>query len=131
MDNCIFCKIIKGEIPAYKIWEDAQYIAILDIFPSSKGMTLVIPKEHQPSYIKDLDTQSWTDMLKALKAVAEILDTKLPNIIRTKFVFEGLDVPHLHAKLIPEYPETLKNQPQPQKASDAELAEVKRLLDLV
>ncbi len=128
MDNCIFCKIAKSEIPAHKIWENDKYIAILDIFPMSKGMTLVIPKEHQPSYIKDLDTQSWTDIHQSLKIVANLLDTKLPNIIRTKFVFEGLDVPHLHAKLIPEYPETLKNQTQPQKASDLELDEIKKLL---
>ena len=46
MDNCIFCKIIKGELPSYKVYEDELFISILDIFPRTKGHTLVIPKKH-------------------------------------------------------------------------------------
>ena len=46
MSDCIFCKIAKGEIPSVKIWEDDEFFAILDLFPNTKGMTLVIPKSH-------------------------------------------------------------------------------------
>ena len=46
MDNCIFCKIVNGEIPCYKVYEDADVLAFLDVSPVTKGHTLVIPKEH-------------------------------------------------------------------------------------
>ncbi|MFA5403361.1 MAG: HIT domain-containing protein, partial [Ignavibacteria bacterium] len=49
-EDCIFCKIIAGEIPSYKVYEDEDFIGILDIFPNTKGMTLLIPKEHYDSY---------------------------------------------------------------------------------
>lgn len=45
-EDCIFCKIIKGEIPSYKVYEDEEFLGILDIFPNTKGMTLLIPKNH-------------------------------------------------------------------------------------
>ena len=50
MENCIFCKIVKGEIPCVKIWEDKDFLAILDVFPNTKGMTLVLTKKHFDSY---------------------------------------------------------------------------------
>ena len=53
MENCIFCKIIKGEIPSSKVWEDENFIAILDINPNTEGVTLVIPKKHYDSYVFD------------------------------------------------------------------------------
>lgn len=126
MENCVFCKIIKGEVPAYKIWENDKFIAILDIFPQAKGMTLVLPKEHKPSYILELDTNTWLELHEALKEVATILDTKLEGNMRTKFVFEGLDVPHLHAKLIPSYADDIKKQPHPEQASDTELISIQK-----
>ena len=51
MENCVFCKISKGEIPCFKLWESDKYLAILDINPITEGMTLVIPKEHKDSRI--------------------------------------------------------------------------------
>ena len=61
MDDCLFCKIIKGDIPSVKIWEDDNHIAILDAFPNTKGATLVIPKKHYDSYIFDMDDQIYAD----------------------------------------------------------------------
>ena len=46
MDSCLFCKIIRGEIPSYKVYEDELVLAILDVYPSSRGHTLIMPKEH-------------------------------------------------------------------------------------
>lgn len=53
MTSCIFCKIIKGELESAKIWEDKEFLAILDIMPNTKGMTLVLTKRHHPSYAFD------------------------------------------------------------------------------
>ena len=111
MNNCIFCKIIKGEIPSFKVWEDKSYFAFLDIFPETEGMTLVVPKKHMPSYILNLENNQIHSFIDSVKTVAEILNKKLPNIERVTFRIEGLDVDHLHAKLIPYYPDTRMSKP--------------------
>ena len=98
--DCIFCKIISGEIPSAKIWEDKSYIAILDVFPNTKGMTLVIPKNHYDSYLFDMPDKAYSELLLACKKVGKILDKKL-KIIRTAMVAEGLGVNHAHIKLYP------------------------------
>ena len=58
MNDCIFCKIIHGEIPSYKVYEDDDCIAVLDVMPRSKGMCLVIPKKHYIFFDEDFDTSS-------------------------------------------------------------------------
>ncbi|MCU0372405.1 MAG: HIT domain-containing protein [Ignavibacteria bacterium] len=99
-DNCIFCKISKGEIPSYKIWEDDEFFAILDIFPNTKGMTLVIPKQHYDSYAFDMPDDVYTRFLLASKNIGKLLDEKL-KVERTALVLEGMGVNHVHAKLYP------------------------------
>ncbi|MBW2971045.1 HIT domain-containing protein, partial [Candidatus Woesearchaeota archaeon] len=54
MGECIFCKIVKGEIPCHNIWEDEKHIAFLSIFPNTPGFTVVATKKHYPSYAFDL-----------------------------------------------------------------------------
>lgn len=125
-EDCIFCKIIKGDIPNFKIWEDENHIAILDIFPISKGMTLVIPKEHVPSYIVKNTPETLEKINSAMIQVAKLLDYKLSDSLRTTFVFEGLDVDHLHAKLIPFYKDMLEKHKLPDKAKDKELEELQK-----
>ena len=51
MEDCIFCKIVKGEIPCFKVYEDKDFLAFLDINPNTKGMTIVVTKKHYPSYV--------------------------------------------------------------------------------
>lgn len=119
MDNCVFCKIVRGEIPCYKIWEDDYYLAFLSIEPTVQGLTLVIPKTHQPSYFVNVNDNVLIELMKGAKIVSKILDVKLEGVIRTKLVFEGLEIDHLHAKLYPMYkkgfgrnkatPESLQN----------------------
>jgi len=100
MEDCIFCKISNGEIPSMKIWEDEKYMAFLDINPITEGMTLVIPKEHKDSRIFKNKISGISEIMKAAKDVSEILENRL-NIERVGVIFEGMEVNHLHAKLIP------------------------------
>ena len=106
MENCIFCKIAKGEIPCVKIWEDKYYLAFLDIAPAMDGMTLVIPKKHFDSKIFEMPVKDYTKFTLTAKKVAGILKKGL-NAERILIVAEGLDVNHVHIKLYP----FLKNGP--------------------
>lgn len=102
MDNCIFCKIARNEIASAVIWEDENNIAILDVNPNVKGMTLIIPKKHFDSYVFDMKDKDYCELMKASKKVAKLLDKKL-NVKRTAMVMEGLGVNHAHIKLYPIY----------------------------
>jgi histidine triad (HIT) family protein len=124
MDGCVFCKIISNQIPCFKIWENENYLAFLDIDPSVRGMTIIVPKEHQDSYIYNLSDEQIACVVQAGKQVAKLLEKKLA-VTRVVTVIEGLQVPHLHLKLYPYYP--LKGQytkPTPKELE--ELAKVIR-----
>lgn len=99
--DCLFCKIVSGEAPSYKVWEDDMYIAFLSIFPNTEGTTVVVPKEHHPSYSFDLPDDILSGLILATKKVAKLLDSKLEGVGRTAMVFEGYGVDHVHAKLFP------------------------------
>lgn len=99
-------------------------MAFLSIFPEVEGMTIVIPKVHYDSYIFNIPTKVAYSLLDATKEVANILDHKLENVIRTKLVFEGLEVPHLHAKLLPMYKDMRPENSHPPKATDDQLQKV-------
>jgi len=100
--DCVFCKIIKGEISSVKIWEDKEHIAILDIMPKTEGMTLVIPKKHFDSYAFDMPEDDYNKFLLATRGVAKILERGL-DVKRVVMVMEGLGVNHAHIKLYPIY----------------------------
>lgn len=100
MSECIFCKIIRGEIPSYKIWEDKDHIAILDIFPNTKGMTLILTKKHYDSYAFDMPDDAYLKVMLAAKTVSKIVDERL-GTQRTALVMEGMGVNHVHIKLYP------------------------------
>lgn len=101
MDGCIFCKIVKGELPAHKIWEDGKHLAFLSIFPNTEGFSVVITKKHYSSYAFDLPDKILQNLILATKKVANLLDAKLPDVGRTGMIFEGYGVDHIHAKLFP------------------------------
>lgn len=101
MDDCIFCKIVAGSVPAHKIWEDEKHIAFLSIFPNTEGVSVVIPKAHYTSYAFDLPDEVLADLMIATKKVAKLLDSALPDVGRTAMVFEGFGVDHVHSKLFP------------------------------
>ncbi len=95
----IFTKIINGEIPSYKIAEDDNFIAFLDVFPIAKGHTLVVPKV-EIDYIFDLDDETIASMHVFAKKVAKALEKAVP-CIRIGTMVAGLEVPHAHLHLIP------------------------------
>jgi diadenosine tetraphosphate (Ap4A) HIT family hydrolase len=101
MNDCIFCKIVKGEAPCHKIWEDEKHLAFLSIFPNTEGVSVVITKEHYPSYAFDLPEEVLSGLILSAKKVGKLLDLKLGDVGRTAMVFEGFGVNHVHAKLFP------------------------------
>lgn len=122
----IFQKIISGEIPSFKIWEDEKHLAFLDIMPIQRGQTLVIPKA-EVDYIFDLD-DDYQALMKAGKLVAKLLKKSL-NAKRIGMVVEGLEVPHVHIKLIP-IDETHSLSGPPKEASVEELGLVHKIVTL-
>ena len=92
----VFTRIVKGEIPCYKVAEDDRYFAFLDINPLAKGHTLVIPKEETDN-IFDLDDRTLADMMVFAKRIAR----KIQANKKVAVVVLGLEVPHAHIHLIP------------------------------
>lgn len=95
----IFTKIIKGEIPSYKVAENDKFYSFLDISPLAKGHTLVVPKQ-QNDYIFDLDDQTLAEMMVFAKKVALAVEKACP-CQRIGVAVIGLDVPHTHIHLVP------------------------------
>lgn len=95
----IFSRIVKGEIPCYKIAEDERFFAFLDINPVMKGHTLVIPK-HENDYIFALDDEELAAMMVFAKKVAKAIEKAVP-CKRIGVAVIGLEVPHAHIHLIP------------------------------
>jgi histidine triad (HIT) family protein len=104
MNDCIFCKIIKGDIPSKKVYEDDNVIAIMDVSPKVNGHTLVIPKKH----IDDLINMSDEDIIN-VNTVAKKLVTRLMNKLDAKGITCGVNygesqaVKHYHMHLLPNY----------------------------
>ena len=99
MAESIFTKIIKGEIPCYKILEDDRFIAFLDVFPIKKGHTLVVPKV-QIDYLFHLDDRLLSDLMLFTKKVAQKMEKAIP-CERIGVAVIGLEVPHAHIHLVP------------------------------
>lgn len=100
-DSCIFCKIIKNEMPCHLVDENEDFMAFLTIFPNTLGATVVIPKKHYPSYAFDLEDDILTGLMLYTKQIAKKLDYFFEDVGRTAMVFEGFGVDHIHAKLFP------------------------------
>ena len=95
----VFTKIINGEIPCYKVAEDDQFIAFLDIHPNAKGHTLVVPKKEE-NKIFDLSKEVYKSLMDFSYRVAKALEKAVPNN-RIGMSVIGLEVPHVHVHLIP------------------------------
>lgn len=104
MQDCLFCKIAKGELPCKKVYEDRDTIAFLDINPANPGHTLVMPRRHADA-IFDADEESLKSTVMALKKVATGIKEKIPcegiNIIQNNGKAAGQIVNHLHFHIIP------------------------------
>ncbi|MCR4278828.1 MAG: HIT family protein [bacterium] len=117
----IFTKIIQGEIPCHKIWEDDQFFAFLDIRPVQPGMTLIVPKKEVDSPFDMADDEYCNFLLSAKKLIEPI--RRATGCAKVALVIEGLDVPHAHIKLIPISKPHDLNAMSP-NASDEELSKM-------
>jgi histidine triad (HIT) family protein len=99
MEDTIFTKIIKGEIPCHKVYEDTLTLAFLDTHPKTPGHTLVIPKK-QVEFVWDLEDEDY----RAVMATAKKIAKKIKSVLKTPYVGEivlGTDVPHAHVHVFP------------------------------
>jgi histidine triad (HIT) family protein len=125
MQDSIFTKIIKGEIPCHKVYEDDSTLAFLDIHPVSTGHVLVIPKK-QVEFVWDLESADYLAVMATAQKVAQ----RLKEVLQTTYIGSqvvGVDVPHAHVHLIPfSAIEEFRNRPdmntEPDHAALAELA---------
>jgi histidine triad (HIT) family protein len=106
MEDCIFCKIVKKEIPSTIIYEDDNFLAFLDVAPANKGHTLVIPKEHHEVYT-DIPEDLLKNFSVIVKKVANVVHKNLEadgfNIVMNNYKVSGQVVPHAHFHIIPRY----------------------------
>ena len=100
----IFSKIAKGEIPSYKVAENEDFYAFLDINPLAKGHTLVIPKHIEDDYIFNLDDKTYSGMWTFAKKVAIAIKEAIP-CTRVGVCVLGMEVPHSHIHLVPLHSE--------------------------
>lgn len=106
MDDCVFCKIIKGEIPSAKIYEDNEVVAILDISQATRGHTLVLPKTHYDNFLstpKELMHKVMDVAQRIGQAEMSVLGAKGVNILTNIGKEAGQSVMHYHVHIIPRY----------------------------
>lgn len=105
-NDCIFCKIVSGDAPAYKVFEDGDVIAFLDIFPWAKGHTLVIPKHHSPNLF-DIPERDALAVMRAVRHIAPALRDTVGaegmNLLQSNGRAGWQTVDHFHMHLIPRW----------------------------
>lgn len=125
--SSIFTKIVKGEIPSYKVAEDENFYAFLDIFPVTKGHTLVIPKK-EVDYLFDLDDELYSGLQLFAKKVAAGIKKAIP-CEKVGVLVLGLEVPHAHIHLAPLQNEAdLLNFSNKKKFTSEELAKTAKII---
>lgn len=107
-ENCIFCKIANGEIPAATLYEDEDFRVILDLGPASKGHALILPKEHYAN-LYELDDEVASKVLvlakKMITKLTDVLGCDGYNLVQNNGEVAGQTVHHFHMHLIPRYEE--------------------------
>jgi histidine triad (HIT) family protein len=99
MSDCVFCQIVEGILSAHKIWEDEQFLAILDINPNTPGHTLLLPKIHEP-YVFNLEPKLYSSLFELAQKLSEPI-VEASQAKRIGVVIQGFTVPHVHVHLIP------------------------------
>lgn len=127
MDDCIFCKLARKELPAHTVWESESMLAFLDLFPIQPGHALVIPKRHAPDVFQ-LDDATYLDLMRTAKRVAAAVNES-QKPARMGLLVAGWDVPHAHVHVVPmrDYHDLTSKrllEGNRAKAEDAELARV-------
>ncbi len=134
--DCIFCKIVKGEIPCFKIYEDTDVLSFLDIKPFSKGHCLVIPKQHFEN-VFDISE----DALQKISVVAKRLSEKIKDVLKADGIrlsqsngkVAGQEVMHFHLHIIPRYEgEDIPMHPaQTAHLPQADFEELKKIVPMI
>ena len=122
----IFTRIIAGEIPSYKVYEDEYLFAFLDIHPLHLGHTLVVPKVEVADFL-ELDERMYDQVMHRVRYVAQLLRAKF-NCARVCMLVEGYEIPHAHIHLIPTNSPDDFDKKNLYKATEEELQEVQKLL---
>lgn len=106
-DDCIFCKIVAGEAPAYKVFENDDVVAFLDIFPWAEGHTLVVPKNHSPNLF-EISTENAAAVMRAVQQIAPALRDTVQaeglNLLQSNGSAAWQTVEHFHVHMIPRWP---------------------------
>jgi len=124
MEDCIFCKIAQGKIPSYKIWEDKNNLAFLDVNPLNPGHVLLIPKKHE-DYLFDLNDNEYTELMLNAKKIAKTIKKKI-TCKRVGVCVEGFGVPHIHIHLVPI---NKGNELNPERAKPMDKEKLKEIQD--
>lgn len=111
MTDCIFCKIAKGEIPSYKVYEDDIFLAFLDIKPQAAGHCLIIPKTH---YQWTYDVPNFGQFWEVAQKIA-LAQIKALNCEFVSFMTLGKDVPHAHIHVIPHFQANYQSNSSPEE----------------
>lgn len=132
MSDCIFCKIVSGEIPSKKIYEDADFLSFLDIFPAGRGHSLVIPKEHHQD-IHSVPSEVYAGLASVAKKIADHLQSRLDSEGTTIFQMNRESgwqtVFHIHMHVIPRWKDDSLHKPWDiAPANGDELAELHQLI---
>ncbi len=101
MQDCIFCKIIKGELPSRNIHESEKFISFLDIYPVSYGHILIVPKQHI-AWMQDADDETISEIFKLSKKLMLAIK-KAMDCDYVQLAISGIDILHFHIHLIPRY----------------------------
>ncbi len=131
-DDCVFCKIIKGDIPSATIYENEEFKVILDRFPSNLGHVLVLPKQHIEN-IFEMPEQIAAEIFKLVTKVAPIVKEQLNcdgiNIIQNNGEAAGQSVPHFHIHIIPRHKKDgLLKLWKPTEPTDEQIEQMKQKL---
>ncbi len=126
--ECIFCKIVKGELPCYKVYEDEDFLGFLDIRPLTKGNSLIIPKKHF-RWVDEVP--NFGDYFEVARK-AGLAAKKVFGAKWISYITIGLEVPHAHIRVIPRYPDDLHGDlPDLNKIEEFSENEMKKIAEKI
>lgn len=131
MDDCLFCKIVRGEIPSFKVYEDEEVLAFMDIFPITKGHLLIIPKKHYKDLLS-MESKVSEAIVSAGKKIGEKIISELSfegfNFSSNQGKAAGQEVFHVHFHLIPRKTgDGLKGWPN----KEANMKEIEKIAEIL
>jgi len=126
MGECVFCKIIGGEIPSFKVWEDEETLAFMDINPIRAGHLLIIPKKHV-DYLFEAEEPLYSKLFYNAKRISHAIK-KVTDAVKIGLAVEGISVRHAHIHLIPV---NEVNDLDPCLAKKADMAELKAMTEKI